>query len=200
MKTKEYAMDISFIVILGLPVLYVTGSLKKIVKNAEVGGVAFVLHFVITAALSFLPIIKPVEGIRVNLAGAFFCIAPAIYLAVKRRYTYIYYLAVVITTLFAVAVSFFTNTYTMPYLSYIIVVAITAAAVICFKSNAPLFAPVMMGVYGIAGGFMELLSGMDDSITLFAGLGSISLCAAFCLFASYLFTRPRGAHSAQLQT
>lgn len=193
-------MDISFIVIIGLPVLYVTGSLRKIVKNAGVSGAAFVLYFAITAALSFLPVIRLIEGIRLSLAGAFFCIAPAIYLAVKRRYTYIYYLAVVVTTLFAVAISFFTNTYTLPYLQYIVVIAITIAAVVCFKSNAPLFAPVMMGVYGVAGGFMELFGGMDDSITLFAGIGMISLCAAFCLFTSYLLTKPRGAHSPQLQT
>ncbi len=192
-------MDISFIVILGLPVLYITGSFKKIVINAGVGGAAFVVFFVITAALSFIPVIQLVEGIRVNTAGAFFCIAPAIYLAVKRRYTYIYYLAVVITTLFAVGVTFFTNTYTLQYLPYIVVFVIAAAAIICFKSNAPLFAPVMMGVYGTAEGFMELFGGMDDSIILFAGIGTISLCAAFCLLMSYLFTRPRGARSAQIQ-
>jgi hypothetical protein len=193
-------MDISFIVILGLPVLYVTGSLKKIVKNAGIGGAAFVLYFAITAALSFIPAAELIQGICVNPAGAFFCIAPAVYLAIKKRYTYIYYLAVVITTLFAVAVSFFTNTYTLPYLSYIVVLVIAAAAVVCFKTNAPLFAPVMMGVYGVAGRFMELFGGMNDSVTLFTGIGTISLCAAVCLFASYLFTRPRGAHSAQLQT
>jgi len=200
MQTKERKMDISFIVILGLPVLYVTGSIRKIVKNAGVGGIAFVLFFAITAALTFTPAIKLVQGIRINLAGAFFCIAPAIYLAVKRRYTYIYYLAVVVTTLFAVGVTFFTNTYTMQYLPYIVVFVIAAAAIICFKSNAPLFAPVMMGVYGVAESFMELFGGMDDSVTLFTGIGAISLCAAFCLLVSYIFTRPRGACSAQLQT
>ncbi len=193
-------MDISFIIILGLPVLYVTGSLKKVVKNAGVGGAAFVLYFAITAALSFIQAIKLIEGIRLSPAGAFFCIAPAIYLAVKRRYTYIYYLAVVVTTLFAVGVTFFTNTYTLQYLPYIVVFVIAAGALISFKSNAPLFAPVMMGVYGVAEGFMELFGGMDDSVTLFAGIGTISLCAAFCLFTSYLLTRRRGAHSAQLQT
>ena len=194
-------MDISFIVILGLPVLYATGSLKKMVKNAGVGGTAFVFFFAITAALSFVPIIKLLQGIRINFAGAFFCIAPAIYLAIKRQYTYVYYLAAVLTTLFAVAVSFFTNTYTLPYLPYAVVFIIAVAALMCFKANAPLFAPVMMGVYSVAGGFMELFGGMDDSITLFSGIGMISLCAAICLFVSHIFTRPRRrAHTAQLQT
>lgn len=193
-------MDISFVIILGLPVLYVTGSLKKIVKYAGVGGAAFVVYFAVTAALSFVPEIKIIEGMRLSVAGAFFCLAPAVYLAFKRRYTYVYYLAAVATTLFAVAVSFFTNTYTLPYLPYIVVIIITAAAVACFKSNAALFSPVMMGVYGAAESLMELFGGMDDSIMLFTNIGMLSMCAAFCLFASYIFTRPRGAHSAQLQT
>jgi hypothetical protein len=192
-------MDISFIIILGLPVLYVTGSLKKIVKNAGVGGVAFVLYFVCTAALSFIPVIRLMQFMKINVAGAFFCIAPAVYLAVKRRYTYRYYLAFVLTTLFAVAVSFFTNTYTLPYLPYIVVLVITIAAVICFKRSAPLFAPVMMGVYGIASGFMQLFAGMDDTITLFSSIGMISLCSVLCLFAAYPISRPRGRHAPRRQ-
>ncbi len=188
-------MDISFIVILGLPVLYVTGSLKKIVKNAGVGGAAFVLYFACTAALSFVPVLKLMQGIKIDISGAFFCVAPAVYLAVKKRYSYRYYLAFVLTTLFAVAVSFFTNTNTLPYLPYLVVLVISIAAVLCFKRSAPLFAPVMMGVYGIASGLMQLFAGMDDSITLFSGIGMISLSAALCLFAAYPLSRQRGKHA-----
>jgi hypothetical protein len=137
------------------------------------------------------------QSIRIDFAGAFFCVAPAVYLAVMKRYTYRYYLAFVLTTLFAVAVSFFTNTYTLPYLPYIVVLVITIAAVLCFKRSASLFAPVMMGVYGIASGFMQLFAGMDDSITLFSGIGMITLCAALCLFAAYPLSRPRGRHAAR---
>jgi hypothetical protein len=187
-------MDISFVMILGLPVLYLTGSLRKIVANTGVSGPCFILYFAITAALSFIPAIKLTQGMGLSLDGAFFCISPAIYLIVKKRYTYKYYLAFVLTTLFSVAISFFSNLYTLPYLPYIISVAIAVAAVLCFKSGAPVFAPVMMGVYGIAGGCMELLSGMDNSITLFGGLGMTSLCTAICLFAAYAIARPRGKH------
>jgi hypothetical protein len=41
---------------------------------------------------------------------------------------------------------------------------------------------------------MELLSGMDNSITLFGGLGMMSLSMAICLIAAYAVARPRGRH------
>lgn len=193
-------MDISFIVILGLPVLYLTGSIKSIVHNTRVSGAAFVIYFACTAALSFVPVIKIIPSLRIDLAGAFFCIAPAVYLAAKRRFTYRHYLAFVLTTLFAVAVSFFTNTYTLPYLQYIVVLTVTIASVLCFKSGAPVFSPVMMGMYGIASGLMQLFGGMDDAITLFGGIGMISLCSALCLFSAYAVSKPpRGKHAARRQ-
>jgi hypothetical protein len=188
-------MDISFVVILGLPVLYATGSLKKIVRNTGVDGLCFVLYFVITAALSFVPEIKLTQGMRLSLDGAFFCISPAVYLIVKKRYTYKYYLTFVLTTLFSVALSFFSNLYTLPYLQYVVSFAIAVAAVMCFKAGAPVFTPVMMGVYGIAGGCMQLLSGMDNTIVLFGGLGMISLSTAVCLFVAYVVAKPRGRHA-----
>lgn len=196
---KERNMDISFIVIIGLPVLYVTGSIKKIVHNAGVGGAAFVIYFACTAALTFVPVVRIADFAEVDFAGAFFCIAPAVYLAVKKRYTYRYYLALVLTTLFAVAVSFFTNTYTLTFLPYIVVLSVTLGAVLCFKSGAPVFAPVMMGVYGIAAGLMQLFAGMDDSITLFGDIGMISLCSALSLFVAYPVSRPRGRHAARME-
>lgn len=188
-------MDISFIVILGLPVLYLTGSLKKIVANTGLSGLCFVMYFAITAALSFIPEIRLSQGMRLSLSGAFFCISPAIYLVVKKQYTYKYYLSFVLTTLFSVAISFFSNMYAMPYLPYIISFIIAITAVLCFKAGAPVFAPVMMGVYGIAGGCMQLLSGMDNMIMLFGGLGMTSLSTAICLFVAYIVAKPRGKHA-----
>lgn len=188
-------MDISFIVILGLPVLYLTGSLKKIVRNTGVNGMCFVLFFAITAALSFIPEVKLTQDMHLSLDGAFFCISPAVYLIVKKRYTYKYYLTFVLTTLFSVVISFFSNLYTMPYLPYIVSLVIAVAAVLCFKAGAPIFTPVMMGVYGIAAGCMQLLSGMDNTIVLFGGLGMTSLSTAVCLFVAYVVARPRGKHA-----
>lgn len=188
-------MDISFIVILGLPVLYLTGSLKKVVENTAVSRMCFVMYFGVTAALSLIPELKLTPGMRLNLSGAFFCLSPAIYLVIKKQYTYRHYLTFVLTTLFSVVLSFFSNTYTMPYLPYIVSFALAVTAALCFKAGAPVFAPVMMGIYGIAGGCMQLLSGMDNSIVLFGGLGMTSLSTAICLVFSYIVARPRGKHA-----
>lgn len=187
-------MSISFIVILGLPVLFLTGSLKRIVLNTGVSQLGFILFFFCTAAFSFLPALKIIQTIRINFAGAFFCIAPAVYLAVKRKYSYRYYLVFVLTVLLAVGLSFFVSIYSIPYLQYIVDLVIALAASICFMPRGPIFAPVMMGVYGIAGGLMQLFSGMDSSIVLFGNTDMTTLCTALCLFVSYLL-RPRGRHA-----
>jgi hypothetical protein len=187
-------MSISFIVILGMPVLFLTGSLKKIVYYTGAGGLVFLLYFACTAGLSFIPVVRIAQGLRFSPAGAFFCVAPAIYLALKRQFTYGFYLGLVLAVLFAVALSFFSNTYAMPYIIYIAGFAAAVAASVCFKSKGALFAPVMIGVYGAAGGLMQLFSGMDNSFTLFGNIDIMSLCMALSLFISYL-TRPRGKHS-----
>jgi hypothetical protein len=187
-------MSISFIVILGLPVLFLTGSLKKAVFYTGARRLVFLLYFACTAGLSFIPAIRLAQGLRLSVAGTFFCVAPAVYLAVKKQFTYGYYLGIVLTVLFAVALSFFSNTYAMPYLPYLTGLAASVAASVCFKSKGAVFAPVMTGVYGAAGGLMQLFSGMDNSFTLFGNIDIMSLCAAMSLFISYL-ARPRGRHS-----
>ena len=192
-------MDISFIVILGLPVLYLTGSLKKIVENTGLSRMCFVMYFAVTAALSLIPELRLTAGMRLNVSGAFFCMSPAIYLVIKKQYTYKHYLACVLTTLFSVALSFVSNMYTMQYLPYIISFVLAVTAALCFKAGAPVFAPVMMGIYGIAGGCMQLLSGMDNSIVLFGGLGITSLSTAICLLFSYIVARPRGKNPRSLR-
>ncbi len=188
-------MDISFIVILGLPVLYLTGSLRKIVLNTGISGLSFVMYFACTAVLSFLPEVRIIQGMQINFSGAFFCVAPAVYMIVKKRYTYRHYLIFVLTSLAAVGIAFFSSSYTLTYLPYIIVFAVVLTAVVCFRAEAPVFAPVMMGAYSVAGGLMHILGGINNLVTLFGGIGQISICLTICLFSAYIVTKPRGKHA-----
>jgi hypothetical protein len=187
-------MSISFIIISGLPVLYLTGSLKKAVSITGLSSIKFILFFLITGVLSFIPELRVAQGIHVSFAGAFFSIAPAVYIAIKKQYSYRYYLFFVLTILFAVALSFFISIYSMPYLPYIIDLVIALAAGICFMPRGPVFAPVIMGVYGLAGGLMQLFSGLNNSITIFGNMDMTSLSTALCLFVSYIL-RPKGRHT-----
>lgn len=188
-------MSISFIVISGLPILYLTGSLKKVVSITGLSSAKFILFFIFTGALSFVPELKVTPGVQINFEGAFFSIAPAVYIGIKKQYSYRYYFLFVLTILFAVALSFFISIYSMPYLPYFVDIAIAVAADFFFLPRGPLFAPVLMGIYGIAGGLMQLFSGMDSTITLFGNIDMTSLSTALCLFFSYLI-KPRGKHSA----
>ena len=47
-------MDVSLIVLLGLPVLYLTGNLRKAVSSAGIRGNVFVMYFVIAILLSLI--------------------------------------------------------------------------------------------------------------------------------------------------
>ncbi|MGI5850336.1 MAG: hypothetical protein ACOX8Q_09810, partial [Christensenellales bacterium] len=180
----------------GLPVLYMTGSLRKTVANAHVSGICFVLYFIFTAALSFIPLVRVVQGISVNVAGAFFCVAPAVYLMAKKRYSYRYYITFVLTTLVTVVLSFLSNAYTLSFLPYSVSIATSFTAMLCFKGSAPVFVPVMVGIYGAVDGVMQLFAGINNSITLFGGIGIVSLSVAICLLMSGLVCRPKGRHAA----
>ncbi|MDD5018096.1 MAG: hypothetical protein PHO15_08380 [Eubacteriales bacterium] len=187
-------MDISMIIVLGLPVLYATGSLKKIVANTGVGGRCFVLYFVCTAALSFLPAVTITQNVSLNLAGTFFCIAPAVYLTLIKAYTCRFYIAFVLTT-FVSVVSSLIFTYTPAYLPYLVIGIVSIGALIFFKARAPVFAPVLTGVFSVAGSMMQLCTDMYMTPWL-DSLGTASVSLVICLVAAYLVTRRRGRHAA----
>ena len=193
---KERGMNISFVVILGLPVLYLTGSLRKTVVIAKVSGKCFVLFFVIAAALSFAPVIVVSQDVRFNLSGLFLFLAPAVYLAVKKRYNFRSYVVSLITVLLAVASTFFFNSYSIPYMTYIVSAFAAFAAMVCFRGAAFTFAPVLVGVYSASESMMRMLSGLFDITTLFDGLEMVSLSIVISLVLAYLSERPKGRHAA----
>lgn len=187
-------MDATLIVMLGLPVLYVTGSLKKEVANARISGVCFVLYFLCAAALSLIPRLQIVPAVSLSLQGAFFCIAPATYLAAKRRYNYQFYFCSALMVLLAVSVTFFLGSYTLPYLPYPLGLLISLIAVLCFKALAPVFAPMLIGMYGIAESIMQMLTGSGATVW-FGDIKMTSVSVVLCIFTAYYVTRPRGKHS-----
>ena len=189
-------MSVLFVVTLGLPVLYLTGSLKKIVGYTGVGKPAFLLFFAGIAALSFLPAVRVVKEIKIDPAGAFLSLSPAAYLAAKKRFSYRYYLAVVLTAFFAVSLSFISDAYSLPFLPHLIGAVIAFSSALFFYSGGPLFAPVLTGVYGAAAGLMRLFSGMENSVVFFGDTDLTALSMVLCLFVSYA-ARPRGKHCAR---
>ena len=81
-------MDISLIVLIGFPVLYLTGSLRKAAAAAGIRGIQFVLYFVIATLFSLAPRIPILPGLSLDLTGLFMCVAPVVYIFYHRGYTY----------------------------------------------------------------------------------------------------------------
>lgn len=183
-------MSISLIVMVGLPVLYLTGSLRKATRAAGVGGTVFVLYFIICALLSILPIVTVTKSIFVCVAGAFLCIAPVFYLIIQKDFTFRFYLASAITVLLSVSASFVSISYTVTYLSAALIFLVSLIALLFMKGRAPLYAPVLIGIYSIAENIMALLTDTVRTVTAFDVMDIASLSFVVCLTASYLLSRP----------
>lgn len=189
-------MDISLIVLLGLPVLYLTGNLRKAVASAGIRGIVFVLYFVIAVLLSLAPKISISPGLSLNIAGTFLSVAPAVYIAMQRGYTYRFFLASSITVLFSISAFFVTNTLTLPYLTPVLGLAVSAVAVLCHGRRAPEHAPVLAGLFGAADSTMALLADTARSVVLFDVCAMAAISFAVCLCATFLSVRrKRGRHT-----
>ncbi len=183
-------MSISLIVIVGLPVLYLTGSLRKATSAARLGGTAFVLYFIICALLSVVPIVTVTNGISVCAAGAFLCVAPVFYIIYQKGFTFRFYLASAITVLLSVSASFVSISYTVTYLSAVLIFFVSLIALLFMEGRAPLYAPVLIGIYSIAEDIMALLTDTVRTLTVFDVMDIASLSFVVCLAVSYLLSRP----------
>lgn len=183
-------MSISLIVMLGMPVLYVTGSLRKSTNAAGINGVCFVLYFVICALLSLLPPVLICKSIGISLLGMFMCLAPAVYLIVQRDFTFRFYLAAMVTVLISVTASFVTISYTIPYISALLIFSVSLVSLLFLKNKAPLYAPVLIGIYSVAADIMSLLTEAVRMVTAFDVSDIASICFVVCLAVSYLLSRP----------
>ena len=190
-------MDISLIVIIGLPVLYLTGNLRKAVAAAGIRGVPFVLYFTIGLLLSLIPSVRIFPWVSLSLAGAFLCIAPAVYVALHDGYGYRFFLASAITVLLSVTSFFVSNTLTLPYLTPVLGLAVSALAMLCFGRCAPKHAPMLAGLFGTADSVMALLSDSARTVVLFDVRAMVLLSFTVCLCAAFFSVRrPRGRHAA----
>lgn len=187
-------MDISIIIMLGLPMLYITGSLRKVVANAGVRGTCFVLFFVGVIVLSLLPVVKITDEMSLCLAGAFFCMAPAIYLVIKNEFHFKFYISFVLTVFLSVVATLFSESIVKSYLLYFCMMLIVLIAVLFFKSKAPIFVPVLMGVFFVTKSITRIFIGTYYLTTWFDSIDVASVTLVASLFLAYFVTRPKGRH------
>ena len=187
-------MDISLIVNLGLPVLVVTGSLHHIIANAGLGKKSVVLFFVLAAALSLLPDIRIAGSVWLCTAGLWFCVAPAVYLVLKRAYAFRFFIVFSLSALFGILFAFVEGAYAVPYMSAAAGGLIVLTALIGGGRKAAVYAPVLVGVFFVVRSTAAATAGISQNMVLFADIGMAALSTAACLFAAYLIYRPRGRH------
>ncbi len=183
-------MSISLVIMLGLPILYLTGSLRKSTSAAGLSGACFVFYFIITALLSVFSPIMIAQNIGISLSGAFMCLAPVVYLIVQRVFTFRFYLAAMVTVLISVTASFVSISYTISFISALLVFSVSLISLIFLKNRAPLFAPVLIGIYSVAADIMSLLTEAVRTVYAFDVLDIASISFVACLAVSYLLSRP----------
>jgi len=176
-------MRISLVFMLGLPVLYLTGSLKKTVSAMHISGKAFVLYFFLAAGLSLLPTFSILAFIHMDAAGAFICVAPAVYLAYQKEFSYRLFLAAMLSVMLSVASYYILSSYSVPYLQPLTGAAVALIGLVCLGKRAAKTSPVLAGAYSISENMMTLLTGQVRLLRLFDAVELALLCTVFCLAA-----------------
>ncbi len=196
-------MDGSLIVILGLPVLYLTGSLRRAAEPFCVSGTTFVLYFICTAALMLLPTVRVTNGFSLCFAGLFYCFAPVAALIRQRDFPTGLPVAAALCVLFSCLEELIWGDYTITFLPYAEGAAIAVAALICIGRRAALFAPILAGLYEAAGHIVRIVSGVDSSAWL-SGICAVSVAVGICFAVSALLAlrHPRrvGRHERHAET
>ena len=186
-------MDGSLIVILGFPVLYLTGSLHKAAAPLRLSASSFALYFLCTAALMLLPTVRVTNGFSICFAGLFYCFAPVAALIRQRDFPVGLPVAAALCVLFSCVEEMVWGDYTIPFLPYAEGAVIAVTALLCTGRRATLFAPILAGLFEAAGHVVRLISGADPYAWL-SGICATSIAIAVSFFASaLLFRQPRRA-------
>lgn len=177
-------MDGSLIVILGFPILYITGSLRQGAASLNVKGTAFVLYFACTAALMLLPAVRISQGFALGFAGLFYCFAPLALIIRLRSFPVGVPVAAALCVLFSCAEELIWGDYTIRFLPYLEGGVIAATALVCLgRSRAAVYAPVLAGLYEMASHTVRIISGTDATPWL-TGICAASVAIAVSFFAS----------------
>jgi hypothetical protein len=176
-------MDGSLIVLLGFPVLYLTGSLHRTASTLKVSGGAFVLYFACTAALLLLPTVRVAGRFSLCFAGLFYCFAPIAALIRRRDFPVGLPVAAALCVLFSCVEELLWGDYTISFLPYAEGVVIAVTALLCIGRRAALFAPLLAGLYEVTAHIVRIVSGVDATAWL-SGICATSVAIAISFVAS----------------
>ena len=92
--------------------------------------------------------------------------------------------------LISVSASFVSISYTVTYLSAALIFSVSLLSLLFMKGKAPIFAPVLIGIYSMAEDIMALLTGTMRTVTAFNVTDIAAISFVVCLAVSYLISRP----------
>lgn len=193
-KEEQEKLEFWVVVMISLPVLYATGSLKRAVMISGVGGKAFLLYFGIGIVFAMLPVVY-VYRMGINACGAFLCLSAMIYAGATGRLDYRLFIAAAAALLIGVAEFVVSNSFVLPYIGYIRTAIICLASIVIYRGRAALFLPVIALIYNVAVFVVTLVLGLSHNFRLFSDMELLLFGIAVCLVASYAFERTHGRHA-----
>jgi len=186
-------MEYWTVICLGLPILYMTGSLRHAVASAGLSGRAFVLFFLCAAVLDALPPVRTPGG-SVCIAGVFMSAAPIVYLAAKRRARLSFWIACIFSAASGALIALVFESMPIPYNGLVLAAPAAAASLLAGGARAPVYAPAAAGVSIAAAGAVDMMMQRALHIVWMDGVGVCAACAAACLFLAYYLARLRRKH------
>lgn len=194
--TKGGAKKLEFwvVVMISLPVLYMTGSLRRAVMIMGISGKAFLLYFAIGIVLAMLPIVYAYRT-GINVCGAYLCLSATIYAAATKRFDYRLFIAAAAALLIGVAEFVVSNSFVLPNIGYIRTAIVCIASILIYRGQAALFLPVIALVYNAAVFVVSLVLGLSHNFCLFSDMELILFGITVSLIVSYAFERTHGRHA-----
>jgi len=195
---KEVCVKVAFwlVLMVSLPVLYLTGNIRCAVAKMGVPGRWFVLYFVIGIALLLLPSVF-MFGVQISLSGAFLSIAPCVYLAKKKQYGYQIIISAMVAAVIYIAAYVLQSMLAVTYLTAGAIVLLSVLALVVFKEKAGLFLPVLVLVYCVCEIAFALVVPGQYFSPFAVGMDIVPAGITLCLIVSYAYARPRGRHAAK---
>lgn len=193
MKGALKALEFWVVIMICLPVLYATGSLRRAAGMCGAGPLPFILYFLIGLGLTLVPNIY-VFNTGISLSGAYLSLSAFIYVIVKRKLDYRFFIALAAALAVSAADFILSNAYFLPYMVYVVSAFISVSALFIYRGQAALFIPSMVLVFDTAGFLISLTLGIGHNYILLGSHEPVLYGIAVCLFSSYAFGRYRGRH------
>ena len=176
-----------------LPVLCITGNLRRALKLCEICPGTFTAYFLIGLGLTLLPDLY-IFDVGISFSGAFLCLSAFAYILIKKILDYRFFIASAAALLIYAFEFVISNSQYVPHIRYFTLGAVLLTAILVYKAKAALYIPVIAFVFSAAGFIISLALGVGHNYKIFDRHEMVLYGMAICLLSSYAFKRYVGRH------